>query len=144
MTHVHAVHRDRPAVERDEPADGVHERRLARTVRADQAHDLPLLESQIDAVDGPDALEVDADALRDELRRLRAVDSAFHAQLLRSTRYLTAGGLPEQGLPSPMVGTVFTLVVAICLSTPFVHSSTEYAAGCGRWHFAVNFILLPK
>jgi hypothetical protein len=36
------------------------------------------LEGQVDAVDGPDALEVDVDALRDQLLGARTVDSALH------------------------------------------------------------------
>src|SRR6266545_6067889 len=68
--------------ERDKARDGVHERRLARAVRADQAHDLTALEGQVDAVDGPDAFEVDADPLRDELPGARAVDSVLHRFLL--------------------------------------------------------------
>ena len=38
----------------------------------------PVLERQIDAVDGPDALEVDVDSLRDQLRLVRAVDNRRH------------------------------------------------------------------
>src|SRR6266508_3629966 len=43
---------------------------------------LRLLEGQVDAVDGPDAFEVDADPLRDELPGARAVDSVLHRFLL--------------------------------------------------------------
>jgi hypothetical protein len=48
-----------PGGQRDEARDRVQERRLARAVGADQAGDLPLLELEIDAVDGPNPLEVD-------------------------------------------------------------------------------------
>src|SRR5205085_12113007 len=56
--------------------------RLAGAVRPDQAHDLTSLERQIDAVDGPNALEVDVDSLRDQLLVARTVDNRRH---LRST-----------------------------------------------------------
>src|SRR5581483_3302505 len=62
----------------DEARDSVHERRLPRSVRADQPHDLPPLERQVDAVDRPDALEVDANLLRDQFRGARAVDGGGH------------------------------------------------------------------
>ena len=72
--HVPAAEHHLPGGARDEVRDGVHERRLARAVRPDQAHDLTLLERQIDTVDGLDSLEVDADLLRDQLLGLGAAD----------------------------------------------------------------------
>src|SRR5207249_4256840 len=78
---VDAVDDDSAGGQRDEARDRVHERGLAGPVRADQAHDLAALERQIDAVDGPDAFEVDANALRDQLPVARAVDGAFHRLL---------------------------------------------------------------
>src|SRR3954452_13172937 len=76
---VDARDRDAAGRERDERAYRVHEGRLAGAVRADQAHDLALTQRQVDAVDGPDALEVDADVLRAELRGRRPVDGRRHA-----------------------------------------------------------------
>src|SRR5262249_54288601 len=76
--HVRPAQLDAAAGQRHEARDGVHEGRLAGAVRADQTQDAALLEREVDAVDGPDALEVDADALRDELREARAVAVVRH------------------------------------------------------------------
>ena len=137
--------RDAARGEGHEARDSIHEGRLAGSVRADQAHDLPLLERQVDAVDGSDALEVDVDAPpRPTSRAPSRRQLSSCAQLLDWIGYLTFTGMPEHGLPSPMLGIDLTAWVPICLSLPFVHCSIEYAAGCGRWHLAVSFIRLPK
>jgi hypothetical protein len=42
-----------------------------------------------------------------------------------SAIYPVLGGVPEQGLPSPMSGTDFSFQLSICLSFPFVNCSIE-------------------
>src|SRR5207249_7625753 len=65
---VRAAEHDPSPIGGQEPGDEVEDGRLARAIGADEPEDLPLVDAEVDAVDGPDPAERDAQLLDREDR----------------------------------------------------------------------------
>src|SRR5581483_1283351 len=82
------------AAEADESGDRAEQRRLARAVRADQRHPLPVLDRERDVRDDRPPAELDRDAVDGQ----RA-----HVAILRAVRSTTAkNGAPKNAVTTPI------------------------------------------